>query len=234
MKELRFSSLPRALLLDAGNTCVFLDYEAVAEVLERVVSTEALARAEPVAKRRYEEDLGAGLSHADGWGRFMARLVEAAGLPLAEAEASVPRLRAAHDAFNLWRRVPEDLPAALSRARAAGVATGIVSNSEGKLAELFERLGIARWFDVVLDSGVEGVQKPAPEIFERALTRLGVRAEDAVYAGDIVSVDVEGARRAGMRAVLVDPFDHYAGVEGVVRVKSVAEIVDAMLVGRRG
>jgi FMN phosphatase YigB (HAD superfamily) len=60
------------------------------------------------------------------------------------------------------------------------------------------------------------------------LTRLGLPAERAIYAGDIPEVDVLGARAAGMEGVVVDAFGHYAGGEWP-RVASVAELVDALL-----
>jgi putative hydrolase of the HAD superfamily len=53
----------------------------------------------------------------------------------------------------------------------------------------------------VLISDGEGVSKPDPEIFRRALERLGTNASDAVFVGDHPDVDVSGARAAGMKAV---------------------------------
>ena len=62
---------------------------------------------------------------------------------------------------------------------------------------------------MVIDSAVEGVEKPDPAIFRLALERTGVAPEDALYAGDIYSIDVVGARAAGLRPVLVDEGDLY-------------------------
>ena len=80
----------------------------------------------------------------------------------------------------------------------------------------------------MIDSHLEGVQKPNPEIFRRALTRLGVPPERAIYAGDIPEVDVLGARAAGMEGVVIDAFGHYAGTDWP-RVGSVAELIDHLL-----
>jgi putative hydrolase of the HAD superfamily len=76
-----------------------------------------------------------------------------------------------------------------------------------------------------VDSALEGVRKPDPEIFRRALARMGVSAERAIYAGDIPSVDVDGAHAAGMQAALIDPLDFYPDHTSSRRFASVAELV---------
>src|SRR5207237_1106396 len=83
--------------------------------------------------------------------------------------------------------------------------TGVVSNSNGTIKRILDDLGLTRDLDFVLDSQEEGVEKPDPRFFQRALARAGVEAADAAYIGDLYSVDVVGARRAGIRAVLMDP-----------------------------
>lgn len=222
---------PKLLLLDAGNTVVFLDHAAVAEAArdEGVkLDGETLLRAEPAAKRRYEAALQSGVSHEGGWHLFMRTLFEAAGVAEQLAERAARAARRFHDEFNLWRKVPDDLPDALARAHKAGVRTAIVSNSEGMLHDLLERVGVLHLFELVVDSHFEGVRKPDPEIFRRTLTRCQVAAEDALYAGDIPQVDVDGARAAGMDAVLIDPFNHYADYRDAPRFASVAQLVTAM------
>jgi HAD superfamily hydrolase (TIGR01509 family) len=224
-------SAPKALFFDAGNTLVFLDHFAVAEAAREVgvdVPGERLQAVEPVAKRRYEAAMKTAMSHDDGWHLHMVVLFEAAGVLSADAERAARACRRAHDSFNLWRRVPGDLVPALERARAAGLQLAIVSNSEGMLAQLLERVGILHFFSHVLDSGIEGVRKPEREIFVRALSRCGVQAHQALYAGDIPNVDIDGARAAGMDAVLIDPFDHYPDYRDAPRYASVAEFVTAL------
>ena len=223
------------LLLDVGNTIAFLDVGAVADVVRaqgHAVDPAVLARVEGRAKRRYEALMAEGVSHEEGWGLYLATLLEEGGLGPEVARAMIPPLRRAHDVFNLWRRVPPELPAALDRIRAAGVRLAIVSNSEGRLPELLERVGLASYFEAIVDSHHEGVRKPDPEIFRRALSRLGVAAERAVYLGDIPGVDVAGAQAAGLGAVLVDPGGFYAEHRGE-RVASVAEWIDRLLASGR-
>lgn len=222
---------PEVLLLDAGNTVVFLDHDAVAEAVHHVcpqLTGPALRAAEPSAKRAYEQELRGGLSHEQGWFLYMEVLLRTGGASDANAKRGAVEARRAHDAFNLWRRVPKDLVSAIEGARATGMRFGIVSNAEGTLASLFARLGIEHLFEHVVDSHLEGVRKPDPEIFWRALVRMNVSAGAALYAGDIPGVDVDGARAAGIEAVLIDPLDHYADYRNAPRFASVAQLLSAM------
>ncbi|MFW6051106.1 MAG: HAD family hydrolase [Myxococcota bacterium] len=226
--------IPEALLLDAGNTLVFLDHAAVSHVLAQEgvrVPPARLLRGEGRAKRQYTGFLRGGGSHEAGWFQLVAGMLREAGAPPERVDPLTRRLREVHDELNLWRRVPEGLPEALERARRAGIRLAVVSNSEGKLPALFERVGLAGLFEAVVDSSLEGVRKPDPEIFRRALGRLDVRAEQACYAGDLPEVDVEGARAVGMHAVLVDPFGFYDDYTGAPRVSGVAELVRTWLEG---
>ena len=74
-----------------------------------------------------------------------------------------------------------------------------------------------------------GGPKPDPEIFRRALTRMGLRPEQALYAGDIPEVDILGARAAGMEAVLIDAGGHYRDQPQWPRLASVEELVTRLL-----
>jgi putative hydrolase of the HAD superfamily len=75
---------------------------------------------------------------------------------------------------------------------------------------------------------VVGVAKPDPAIFRLALDRLGVPASAAVMVGDVPSIDIDGARAAGVRAVLIDPLDLHPGID-VPRVPDVAALAEMLL-----
>jgi len=220
-----------ALLLDAGNTIVFLDMEAVATVSAAegvAVSAARLSAVEGAAKRRYEAELADGGSHERGWDLYLTTLLVEAGVEEAVASTLIGPLRTAHDELNLWRRVPDELPAALDRARALGLRVGVVSNSEGRLELLFDHVGLGDAFEIVVDSAHEGVRKPDPELFHRAVRRMGLSPAEALYAGDIPSVDVDGALNAGLSAALIDPLGFYPRHERSPRYASVSELVDAL------
>ena len=95
-----------------------------------------------------------------------------------------------------------DVVPTLTRLRAAGLRVGLITNGSVRMqGSKLACLSLEPSFDAVLISDAEGVSKPDPEIFHRALGRLGTTADRAVFVGDHPELDVAGARGAGMRAV---------------------------------
>lgn len=83
-----------------------------------------------------------------------------------------------------------------------GYLLGIVSNGLGEFqTRSIEGLGIRDYFDAILVSEIEQVRKPQPEIFHKALCRLGVSAKESVFVGDHPEADIIGAKGAGLRAI---------------------------------
>lgn len=81
---------------------------------------------------------------------------------------------------------------------------GVISNADGKIADVLARCGIADCFESITDSGIVGKEKPHPLIFQTAMQSLGVAPNESLYTGDLYSVDYLGAQRAGMRSLLFD------------------------------
>jgi putative hydrolase of the HAD superfamily len=117
-----------------------------------------------------------------------------------EVEAGERMLEVLADAIVL--RTFADVPPALRLLGGRGLALAVVSNGDCLLGESLETAGLR--FDVVLDSATTGAAKPHPAIFRRALDRLGVAAGRALHVGDDPVNDLEGARAAGIDAVLID------------------------------
>src|SRR3954453_15189280 len=78
----------------------------------------------------------------------------------------------------------------LDELEAAGLVLAIVSNFEVWLEDLLERLGMRDRFGVRVISGIEGIEKPDPRIFQLALERLSLDPADAMYVGDNPEFDV--------------------------------------------
>lgn len=103
------------------------------------------------------------------------------------------------DAFWSGDRLDEEFVALIHHLRDEGYRTALLSNAPSHLRHLVEELSIADAFDEIVISGCEGVMKPDLAIFELALARLGVRAEEAVFVDDF-RVNVAAARRVGLHA----------------------------------
>lgn len=223
---------PAALLLDAGDTILFMDYGALSEALAELgesVPAAQLERAMPVAKSAYQTVVRERAQHEHGWFVLMRSLLLEGGIKPERAEGLLAPLRAIHEDFYFWRSVPPELPDALTRARDAGIRLGVISNSEGRLQSVFERVGVLPFFEIVVDSHLEGVAKPDPRIFQLALERMSLAADRTLYAGDLPEIDLVGANAAGMHAVVVDAFDTYKARPELPRVQSVAQLVDELL-----
>ena len=225
----------RALLLDAGGVLVRPSFARVAEALRaRGVAAEpgALAAAEPRAKKALDRPPSPGFATdaERGWHYFNLVLDEAGIARSPATDAALLDVKAWHDQHCLWEDVPEGVRPSLERFRAAGLRLAVVSNSNGTLRRLLDRLGLTPAFDVILDSAVEGVEKPDPRFFHLALGRLGEAAGTALHVGDIYHVDVVGARAAGIRPVLVDEAGLYPDAD-CPRVRSLAELAGHLAPG---
>jgi putative hydrolase of the HAD superfamily len=126
-----------------------------------------------------------------------------------------------------WRFY-DDVVSVLGDLRARGLRIGIVSNWDTRLKAISDGLGLTPLVDFIVISAEVGVRKPDPGIFRLALDKAGVRPEEAIHVGDLPEEDAEGARRAGVRPVLIDRKKRITpqGLPaGVPRVTSLAELI---------
>jgi HAD superfamily hydrolase (TIGR01509 family) len=196
------------------------------------VDPDALARAEPHAKKQIDDPqtITTTTDAGRGWLYFNLILDHAGVPPSAAVDAALAELHAYHQTSNLWEYVPATVAPALATLRERGLKLAVVSNANGKLDVLFGRLALAGCIDCLLDSQVEGVEKPDPRFFEIALERSGAQRKTTIHLGDLYQVDVVGARAAGLRGVLLDEGGLYPDVD-CPRVRSLAEFVDQVLRG---
>jgi len=105
--------------------------------------------------------------------------------------------------------------AAVERARAAGIRTGLISNSWG--TGIYERAPM-RIFDATVISGDVGLHKPQPEIYELGAERIGIPPAECLFVDDLRE-NVAGAEAVGMTAILHrDPAETIAELERVLGV----------------
>lgn len=226
----------RTVFLDAGGVLVYPNWQRAADTLARhgvSVEPAALAAAEPAVKRsldvaptvRATNDSQRGFLYFD-------LILRGAGIDRSDAtDAAMAELKAFNDLEGAWDEVFPDTMATLVRLREAGLRIVIVSNSNGTVRHLFQRIGLAPHVDLLIDSHEERVEKPNPRLFEIALERSGADRKATIHCGDLYEIDVVGARAAGLPAVLIDT----AGIYGEVdcpRVRSLTEYADGLLAGR--
>ena len=208
-------SAPRAVLLDAAGTLIDVagplgdTYSGLAREFGGDLDPETLttgfrsafADTPPMA---FPGRTGADLDRAerDWWRAVVDRVTRAAG-GVPAFDAYFDRLYAHYASAPAWRVYPE-VPDVLQALRARGLRLAVVSNFDTRLPPLLDALGLAAFFDAVVCSGEAGAAKPDGAIFARALAALGVEASEALHVGDSREADYEGARAAGIEALLVD------------------------------
>jgi putative hydrolase of the HAD superfamily len=131
-----------------------------------------------------------------------------------------------------WFCYPDVSPA-LDVLRARGLAVLIASNFDARLRRVVAGLpGLAGSADAPVISSEVGYRKPHPAFYSVACARLGLHADRVLSVGDDPENDVLGARRAGLRAVLIDRKSRF--MNGLPRVSGFAELVASRAgVGRR-
>jgi putative hydrolase of the HAD superfamily len=200
-------TLIRAVLLDALGTLVELPAPwpaLVTELAARGASvTEDEARVALVAEMGYyraHHDEATGERELEAL-RDRCTAVLRGALPAHARD--VGDLRGALLASLRFEAYPE-VPGVLAELGRMGVARVVVSNWDVSLHAVLAQTGLAALLDGAVISAQEGVAKPDPEIFARALAVAGARADEAVHVGDTAELDVAGALAAGIRAVHVD------------------------------
>ena len=200
----------RAIVFDAGNTLLEMDYPLIAAQLRlrgHGVTEARVADAERRARVRLDEERAAQPARErTGSGRYFRYLLTNLGIDDDGELAALTRWRRGFNLpIGLCHRANPEAVAALSRLRAARIVTGVISNSNGSVRRSLERVGLAVHFDFIVDSTLAGMSKPDPRIFRLGLAAARVEAGDAAYVGDSYFVDVLGSRAVGMRGVLFDP-----------------------------
>jgi HAD superfamily hydrolase (TIGR01509 family) len=213
----------KAIFFDVGNTLLFPDrHHILAPLHQRKLSSSldhwhAIARK---TKREFDNIMEHdGKADHSFWYLFYSHL-------LADLEVRDDALR---DTLVSATRVSANWCDILPGTRESLLLLGqryplaVISNADGKIADVLESCGIADCFRTITDSGLVGYEKPHPAIFETALRDIGVAPEQSLYVGDMYSVDYVGATRAGMQAILFDVPGAYRG-SGLPRVESLEEL----------
>jgi len=204
-----------AILFDAGGIFLLPDPTVLGPLLAYHGGDASIAAHRRAHYAGMAAKSAAGATEKD-WHDYNQAYVRSVGVPeddVALAALVLEHTRNAHT----WRwPIPESL-AALAGLQRVGMPMGVVSNASGQIADVLARSGVCQAGDgpharmrVIVDSHVVGVAKPDPRIFDFALEHFaGVGRERVAYVGDSVTMDVAGARAAGLHPILLDPYDDH-------------------------
>ncbi|KAI0675043.1 HAD hydrolase subfamily IA REG-2-like protein [Trametes maxima] len=142
----------------------------------------------------------------DWWRDVIRRTALGTGADSKAVDASlgelVPRLLKRFSSREGYKLYDDALPA-LTSLKKMGCFTGLVSNTDARMRDVIQDLGLLPQFDAIFLSEEEGVEKPSHEIFRRACDRLGVEASETLHVGDELDCDYHGARASGLQALLI-------------------------------
>jgi len=221
----------KAIFFDAGATLIHPD-PPVEEVYAREFSewrirfspqelSGALTRAwEEVHAEKMADRYGGVRGEPGFWKTFLNRV--RGRLDGGTVSPEVFARLSAHFADPSSWVIYEDVTETLESLDRMGFLLAVVSNWDSQLPRLLERLGLSAHFRAVSVSAIERIGKPDPEIFRRTCARLGVPAREALHVGDSVLEDFEGARGAGLAALLLDREDRFP--DRPLRVRSLREL----------
>lgn len=140
------------------------------------------------------------------WVEYSRRRLVALGASPAWALANAPKVSLHMGAeYRPESVVPDEVRETLTKLKEAGYIMAVLSNRDKPFIDVLESHRILEFFDFSMAGGEVNSYKPDTGLFEHALKRADVSAQEAIYVGDNYYADVIGARRAGLTPVLFDP-----------------------------
>lgn len=118
----------------------------------------------------------------------------------------------------------DDVAPVLRELASRGLKIGLISNSHRPLTSFQQHFELDGLITAAVSSSEHGFMKPHPSIFVAAMTLAGVQAGESMMVGDSLSHDIDGARRVGMRGVLVHRSGDPAPQTDVPVIRSMTEL----------
>lgn len=203
------------VFFDAGHTLLEPDPPVAVRYARTAAEFGAQAPHEEVRKRfarLWREGQAArerGLFRTDDegtkrfWREFVSEVLAPWFHDINDYEGFFQRLYEDFATKTAWRLFDDVLPG-LTKIKELGFRLGVISNWDPRLSLLLESLDVAKFFESIISSAEVGYEKPAGEIFHRALDIFEVPPSRAVHVGDSLNDDVQGALEAGLQAVHLD------------------------------
>ena len=220
----------KAVLFDLGGTLVYTT--EIPEVYRRMLeaygikrSIEEISRAHREAEKHFDIQRLATLLE-EYWVIWNLDILERLGI------RENKRFLAEIIADRWWNysdvKLYPDVEETLRQLKSMGLKIGIVTNGlESDCREVLRKVGLHNFFDVTVGIDAVGKMKPHGEIFLHALNKLEVSPNETLFVGDRLEEDYEGARRAGLRPLLIDRDNIISS--RVEKIRSLGEIVNYLL-----
>ncbi len=141
------------------------------------------------------------------WAQYEAVLLKEAGIT--PTKEMITGLLLEMKNFKYEMVVYEDVISTLTEIKNRELITGLVSNADRDITEMLKRLHLYTLLDVIVTSQEVGFTKPHREIFDAAVAKAAIKADEALFIGDQYKIDVLGAINAGMSGILLDRTDYY-------------------------
>ena len=126
-----------------------------------------------------------------------------------------------------WELYPETLDT-LKKLKSEGRYVGVISNFDSRIHDVCRALNISPHLDSITISSRAGWAKPSPEIFSHTLKAHGFDLHQAVYIGDELGDDIEGALAAGLKPIFIDRSSREQAPSGVAKIQKLDELWGAL------
>jgi putative hydrolase of the HAD superfamily len=206
---------PKAVLLDVGGVLFLPEHARMLGALVRAGFTPddaVLDRAHYTGAAQFS--VTTEFEEWPGfWKHYLDAYITTCGVPDELRDDAHLHLDSEFAAAAAWNRIAPGSIDGLRALADTGVRLGIVSNADGTIEQMLRDADVAQIgpgpgveMECIIDSGVVGVAKPDPRVFSFALDAMGVEPTDAWYVGDMPAFDIVGARAAGLRPFVMDPY----------------------------
>ena len=204
------------LIFDAGGVLVFPDFDLLAEIGNQVginTSPHQIAQAHARLFRGLDEYIAQNrqFPKISYFQDIFNQISDSEEKVKTACELTIRADKIKHIWTATWPWVAESL----QKLKDLGYHMAVISNSDGRVDQILQDLGIRGYFDIVIDSFVVGVEKPDTRIFEIALQSLDWNPDETIYIGDIFYIDVWGANQAGLGAIHLDKMGLYDAWSGI-------------------
>jgi 2-haloalkanoic acid dehalogenase type II len=202
----------KSVLFDLGNTLVktwnsevtyknvlaSLGIDRSIEELEKAIAKTEEEFKESSYRSRYGE-----VSYTEYWERWDAQVLTYLGVSGEENLAGQVKARWFDHADCV---AYPDTIVTLDRLKQMGLKVGLISTAyEEDIDAILEKAGIAKGlFDIVVGVNTIKKEKPHPDVFRHALSKLNVEPDETLFVGDHIAIDYRGARAVGIHALLIE------------------------------